>query len=69
MAVSPVYAEGNVILLIDTPEQAWIGAYDAKSGKQAWKVDRPIGFLGSYATRPYTRVRAVPKSSLPALLN
>jgi outer membrane protein assembly factor BamB len=50
MAVSPVYAEGNVILLVDTPEQAWIGAYDAKSGKQKWKVDRPIGFLGSYAT-------------------
>lgn len=50
MAVSPVYADGNVILLVDTPEQAWIGAYDAKSGKQVWKAERPIGFLGSYAT-------------------
>ncbi|HYP12478.1 MAG TPA: PQQ-binding-like beta-propeller repeat protein [Bryobacteraceae bacterium] len=50
MAVSPVYAEGNVILLIDTAQQASITAYDARSGKQVWKADRPIGFLGSYST-------------------
>jgi outer membrane protein assembly factor BamB len=50
MATSPVYAEGKVMLLVDTPEQAWIAAYEAKSGKQAWKVERPMGFLGSYAT-------------------
>ena len=50
MAVSPIYAEGNVILLIDTPEAAYLAAHDARTGKQAWKVDRPIGFLGSYAT-------------------
>jgi outer membrane protein assembly factor BamB len=50
MAVSPVYAEGNVVLLVDTPEQAWLAAYDAVTGKPAWKAERPIGFLGSYAT-------------------
>src|SRR5579864_8873470 len=50
MAVSPVYAEGNVVLLIDTPEQAYLAAYDARTGKAVWKVDRPIGLLGSYAT-------------------
>jgi len=50
MAVSPVYAEGNVVLLIDTPEQAYLAAYDARTGKPVWKVDRPIGLLGSYAT-------------------
>ena len=50
MAVSPVYAEGNVVLLIDTPEQAYLAAFDARTGRQVWKVDRPIGFLGSYAT-------------------
>lgn len=50
MAVSPVYAEGNVILLIDTPEEAWLMAFDAGTGKQSWKVERPIGWLGSYAT-------------------
>ena len=50
MAVSPIYVEGNVVLLIDTPEQAYLAAFDAATGKQAWKVDRPIGFLGSYTT-------------------
>jgi outer membrane protein assembly factor BamB len=50
MAVSPVYVAGNVVLLIDTPERAYIAAYDAATGEQAWKTDRPIGFLGSYAT-------------------
>ncbi|HYM11120.1 MAG TPA: PQQ-binding-like beta-propeller repeat protein, partial [Bryobacterales bacterium] len=50
MAASPVYAEGNVVLLIDTPEQAYLAAFDAATGKQVWKADRPIGFLGSYTT-------------------
>lgn len=50
MAVSPLYAEGNVVMLIDTPEEAFLLAFDAKTGKQVWKVDRPVGFLGSYAT-------------------
>ena len=50
MAVSPLYTEGNVVLLVDTPEQAYLAAFDAATGKQVWKADRPIGFLGSYAT-------------------
>jgi outer membrane protein assembly factor BamB len=50
IAVSPVYAEGNVVLLIDTPEQAYLAAFDASTGKPVWKVDRPIGWLGSYST-------------------
>lgn len=50
IAASPLYVEGNVIVLIDTPEDAYMLAFDAKSGKQAWKVERPIGFLGSYTT-------------------
>ena len=50
MAVSPVYAEGNVVLCIDTPEQAYLAAFDATTGKQVWKAERPIGFLGGYAT-------------------
>lgn len=50
MAASPLYVEGKVVLLIDTPEQAFIAAYDAKTGKQAWKANRLVGFLGSYAT-------------------
>jgi outer membrane protein assembly factor BamB len=50
MAASPVYTEGRVVLLIDTPEQAYLAAFDVRSGKQVWKKDRPIGFLGSYST-------------------
>jgi len=50
MAVSPVYIDNRVVLLIDTPEQAYLAAFDAKTGKQAWKTERPTGFLGSYAT-------------------
>jgi len=50
MAVSPIYAEGNVVMLIDTPEEAFLAAFDAATGKQVWKTERPIGFLGSYAT-------------------
>ncbi|MCW5982111.1 MAG: PQQ-binding-like beta-propeller repeat protein [Bryobacteraceae bacterium] len=50
MATSPVYADGKVLLLIDTPEQAYLAAFDAATGKQAWQAERPVGFLGSYAT-------------------
>jgi outer membrane protein assembly factor BamB len=50
MAVSPIYAEGNVVLLIDTPEYAYLAAFDAETGRQVWKADRQPGFLGSYIT-------------------
>jgi outer membrane protein assembly factor BamB len=50
MAVSPIYAEGNVVLLIDTPEYAYLAAFDAETGRQVWKTDRQPGFLGSYIT-------------------
>lgn len=50
MAVSPLYVDGNVVLLVDTPEQAYLTAFDARTGKQVWKLERPIGFMGSYAT-------------------
>lgn len=50
MAVSPVLVDDLAVLLIDTPEQAYLAAFDIATGKQAWKVERPIGFLGSYAT-------------------
>jgi outer membrane protein assembly factor BamB len=60
VAVSPVYAEGNVILLIDTPEVAYVAAFDAQTGRQSWRVERPIGFLGSYATPSVYRPPAGP---------
>ncbi len=50
MASSPIYTEGNVVQLIDTPEQAYLAAFDARTGKQIWKTERPLGWLGSYTT-------------------
>jgi len=39
------------VLLIDTgPSRAYLAAFDAGSGKQVWKTERSVGFLGS--TRP-----------------
>lgn len=50
IATSPLYTEGQVVVLIDTPEQAYLAAFDARTGKQTWKTDRTTGFLGSYST-------------------
>lgn len=66
MAESPVYVDGNVVLLIDTPEQAYLAAFDAATGKQAWKADRPIGFLGSYSTPSIYTPAEVPSQIIVA---
>jgi outer membrane protein assembly factor BamB len=50
LSSSPIIANGNVIVLIDTPEQAYLAAFDSKTGKQVWKTEREAGVLGSYAT-------------------
>lgn len=50
LAASPILADDNVILLVDTPEEAYLAAFDARTGKQTWRVERPVGVLGSYAT-------------------
>lgn len=50
LASSPIYVNGKVILLIDTPDEAYLAAFDATSGKQLWKTERETGVLGSYAT-------------------
>jgi outer membrane protein assembly factor BamB len=50
LASSPIHAAGNVVLLVDTPEEAYLAAFDARSGRQAWRTDRLTGVLGSYAT-------------------
>jgi outer membrane protein assembly factor BamB len=57
LAVSPVYVEGKIVLLVDTPDEAYLTSFDAITGKQAWKVERPTNILGSYAT-PTLYVRA-----------
>ena len=50
LAASPIYVNGKVVLLIDTPDDAYLAAFDAATGKQVWKTPRETGMLGSYAT-------------------
>lgn len=66
MAGSPICVAGNVVLLIDTPEQAYLAAWDAKTGKQAWKRERPIGWLGSYTTPAVYRPASEPEQIIVA---
>jgi outer membrane protein assembly factor BamB len=49
MAASSIYAEGNVVLLIDTPEQAYLAAFNAETGKQCGRPTAP-----SVSSAPYT---------------
>lgn len=50
LASSPVYTQNKVLLLIDTPDQAYLAAYDSSNGKEVWKAERQTGTLGSYTT-------------------
>ena len=50
VASSPVYHDGKVVLLIDQTADAFIAAYDAKTGEETWRTPRPSNFLGSYST-------------------
>jgi outer membrane protein assembly factor BamB len=50
LASSPLHVDGRVVLVIDTPEEAFVAAFDGGTGKPLWKTERPTGVLGSYAT-------------------
>lgn len=50
MASSPIYVGHRVVLLVDTPVEAFLVAYDARSGRQLWKTERTPGAIGSFAT-------------------
>ena len=50
LAASPVFVDGRVVLFVDTPEEAYLSAFDADTGQQVWRTPRPTGVLGSYAT-------------------
>jgi outer membrane protein assembly factor BamB len=50
LAASPICVDGHVVLLVDTPEEAYLSAFDAGTGERVWRVERPTGVLGSYAT-------------------
>src|SRR5205807_9051644 len=42
-AASPVVYKGRVYIVNDNEEQSFIAAYDAKTGTQAWRIDRDEG--------------------------
>ena len=50
LAASPVYVDGRIAVLVDTPEEAYLSAFSAETGERLWRVERPMSFLGSYAT-------------------
>src|SRR5262249_6952442 len=50
LAASPIYVEGSLAVLIDTPEEAYLAAFDGRTGKPVWKAERLAGFMGSYST-------------------
>lgn len=49
-AASPVIAGNLAIVLVDSPETAYVAAYDVATGQQKWRTERPRGVLGGYAT-------------------
>jgi outer membrane protein assembly factor BamB len=59
LASSPVYVDGKIILLVDTPEHAYVIAFDSHTGKQVWEAERETGTLGSYATPTVDRLSMV----------
>jgi outer membrane protein assembly factor BamB len=50
LASSPVHVDGKVVLLVDTPVDAYLEAFDARTGRRMWRAERATGVLGSYAT-------------------
>ena len=50
LASSPLSVAGKIVLLIDSPTEAYLAAFDARTGSPLWKTERPTGVLGSYAT-------------------
>lgn len=50
MASSPVLVDQNVVVVADMLTDSYIAAYDAATGKQAWKVSRFNGMGGGYST-------------------
>ncbi len=54
IASSPVFAEGKVLLLIDHLATSYLAAFDAASGKEAWKTERASGVTGGYSSPAVT---------------
>jgi outer membrane protein assembly factor BamB len=55
MASSPVYVAGRVVLLVDTPMEAFLVAFEPGSGRQVWRTERPPGTMGTFTTPTVAR--------------
>lgn len=66
LAGSPVVAEGKVLLVVDQAYGSFVAAYDARTGRQAWKVERPANFLGGYSTPTVYRPQDGPSQLIVA---
>lgn len=42
-AASPVVYKDKLFIVVDNDEQSYLAAFDKKTGKQLWKVDREVG--------------------------
>jgi outer membrane protein assembly factor BamB len=47
---SPIVVGDRVILLVDQLQDSFLAAYDAKTGKEVWKIARLDGPIGGYST-------------------
>jgi outer membrane protein assembly factor BamB len=60
LAGSPVVADNLVFLPIDQTRDSFVAAFDARTGKQRWRADRPSNPLGSYSTPVYHKPKTGP---------
>jgi outer membrane protein assembly factor BamB len=63
LASSPVAVDGRIVILADSPAEAYLIAFEADSGKQVWRTERPTGVLGSYST-PAVLPKTTPPSEI-----
>lgn len=57
MGASPVLADGKILMICDQDQQAFLAAFDQKTGKQVWRAERPE-MVHSFSTPIVYRNRA-----------
>jgi outer membrane protein assembly factor BamB len=64
IAASPILAGNKVILSLDQAQDSLVAAFDQRTGKLAWKVERPSGFLGGYSSPVVWRDQVIVSAAL-----
>ncbi|MDX1983638.1 MAG: PQQ-binding-like beta-propeller repeat protein [Bryobacteraceae bacterium] len=60
LAGSPIVVDGVVVLLIDQAQGGWVAGFDASTGRQRWKAERPSTVWGGYTTPLVYRPKSGP---------